>query len=302
VCATVGRPPCHRRNGSILARLFHAENALASRPRRLSIRQAVTPEANAATIGSGQPFDRAGSVPPDSGKPSAPVSNPANIETPPPSEAGNRSTVANIERAAQPFAPKTPLQAVATVRRLSVRHHRPRRRKRPACQRFRPMSANAAPPVRCKSNSAALFFTLAAPPDSGKRPPPSASRAGSVRACLSGKPSAVRPWRTSNTPRRRKRTRRHHRKRATVRPWRTSNAGNRSTVRPMSAGKDSGDRAPPEASGLSAVRRRVSDSRVFKAHKALSNFAPRRGDRSGIVSRMFAAVENSRRFKDIQGS
>ena len=33
-------------------------------------------------------------------------------------------------------------------------------------------------------------FTLAAPPDSGKRPPPSASRAGSVRACLSGKPSA----------------------------------------------------------------------------------------------------------------
>ena len=169
MCATVGRPPCYRRNGSILARLFHAENALASRPRRLSIRQAVTPEANAATIGSGQPFDRAGSVPPDSGKPSAPVSNPADIETPPPSEAGNRSTVANIERAAQPFAPQTPLQAVATVRRLSVRHHRPRRRKRPACQRFRPMSANAAPPVRCKSNPAAFFvytcraFTLAAP-------------------------------------------------------------------------------------------------------------------------------------------
>ena len=116
---------------------------------------------------------------------------------------------------------------------------------------------------------------------SGDRAPP---------VSLSGKPSAVRPWRTSNTPRRRKRTRRHHRKRATVRPWRTSNAGNRSTVRPMSAGKDSGDRAPPEASGLSAVRRRVSDSRIFKAHKALSNFAPRRGDRSGIVSRMFAAV------------
>ncbi len=70
----------------------------------------------------------------------------------------------------------------------------------------------SAPPVRCKSNSAALFFTLAAPPDSGKRPPPSASRAGSVRACQSIRQPFNRAA-TIGKPSRRKRTRRHHRKR-----------------------------------------------------------------------------------------
>jgi len=63
VCATVGRPPCYRRNGSILARLFRAENALASRGDRVPrpgcaapwLRASRPPPSNAAPIPASRP-------------------------------------------------------------------------------------------------------------------------------------------------------------------------------------------------------------------------------------------------------
>ena len=124
------------------------------------------------------------------------------------------------------------------------------------------------PMIPATSNAATVGRKCAAPPVS-----------------LSGK-----PWRPSAS--------RHHRQ--TVRP--VSDSGgqgfrDRSTVGRKRPPFDRGDRAPPVSGSPPPC-----DSRLFKAHKALSNFPPRRGDRSGIISRMFAAVENSRRFKDIQGS
>jgi len=129
--ATIGKPS---------APVYPASRAGSVRACQRASRHAGSERA--ATIGSGQPFDRAGNVPPDSGnRPRRPLSiyrkprplpacqsirrpcaacqsirqavrrsTVANIEhaappeanAPPPSEAGNRSTVANIERG-QPF-------------------------------------------------------------------------------------------------------------------------------------------------------------------------------------------------------
>ena len=219
-------------------------------------RQAVTPEANAATI------DRAGSVRPVSG-----------------------STVATVrrrKRTRRHHRKRRPFDRAGSVRRIPANvSERRKRASRPPFDRaprlsIRQAVANiehAAPPDSGKP-SATIGKPRRIPASRGDRVPRPASDSPPPSASLSGKPSAVRPWRTSNTPRRRKcaagfrqavatvrpcaacqsirqavrhhrprRRIRHHRKRATVRPCRKCAAGFRrpcaaSRFRPVS---DSGE-------------------------------------------------------------
>ena len=189
----------------------------------------------------------------------------------------------------------------STVRALVAPRHRSRR--------FRPMSANAAPPVYPASRG-----------DHVPRPASGLSAVRPRRHHRTRRPcdrATVRPWRTSNTPRRRKcaagfrqavatvrpcaacqsirqavrhhRTRRrirHHRKRATVRPCRKCAAGFRQPSASLS-----GDRStapPPSASRHAGSERR--HHRPRRHHRKRRPF-----DRAGSVRRIPANVSERRK-------
>ena len=167
--ASLSGKPSRRKRTPPPSTAPEASGLSAVRPFRQSIRQAVTPEANAATI------DRAATI----GKPSAsPAPIPASRGDRVPRPASGLSVYpANIEHA----APDSPRQSIR--RPFDRGEHRPRR-KRPACQRQA---------VTPEANAATI----------GK---PSAVRpwrplAGSVRACQRFDRSTVA---NAGTPRRRK--------------------------------------------------------------------------------------------------
>ena len=201
-------------------------------------RQAVTPEANAATI------DRAGSVRPVSG-----------------------STVATVRR----LSAGKPSATIGSGDRSTVPPDsgKPSRRKRPACQRFRPMSADLVRRVRNRWPSALLSpqrFDSRPPISRRKRPckpwrPCAASRFRPVSGSTAPPDSGDRA--TVATVCRLSAGKPSRRKRATVRPCRKCAARFRQPSAPSAF--DLSQAAP--ASGLSVYPATVRRLSVYPASR-----------------------------------